>query len=492
MYHSKQWCLLLQLIGAALAKPEDNAACDFAVVGAGAGGAYAAWNMAAAGKKVCIFEMADRPGGRIHSLRQQGPKKDLVVEAGAYRFAEHEVCEPLPGSNQSWCIFTPIIKATVEKLGLKSAVYDPDPKEWDHNLRKLVDTNGHAVGYLTLVEAMLDHAVKLGAELKYNTKVLGLGGNSSDIQLHLANGDTIHARSVLLNLPQDVLLKLLRKSEGPITDFFPAPLYKPSSFPIMKLYVHYEDAWWRNDLGLLTGPFVNSNPGLNPPVSPHQAPMVYEAPAPLQGQYHDGDVRCDLPGGKCRGFLQAFYNGGVGVDFYKNFHPWDGDAAVQLSPSTQEHKELLTMVHNALVEFHRDALDKVNATARVEKMLPDAGVMSIWSQGVEGIHAGCHMPKIGNHSSSAEIAREALKPFAGWPLYVANEAFGPHPCWAEGSLNMSAAAVQHLGVQLQHPVPTMGSSRPPPPMDPFLMMDHRAYQSRFATHVAIKADDVLI
>lgn len=494
MFRAKQWCVLVHLIPVTLASLIDSPTCDFAVVGAGAGGAYAAWHMAEAGKSVCIFEMANRPGGRIHSLRQQGSRKDLVVEAGAYRFAEEEVCEPMVG-NETWCIYTPITKATVEALGLKTAVYDPEPAQWDHKLRKLVDANGNAVGYLTLVETMLDRATKLGAQLKYNTKVLGIGGNSSDIQLHLATGETVHAKAVMLNLPQDVLLKLLRKSDGPITEFFPSPLYEPSSFPIMKLYIHYEDAWWRNDLGLVAGPFVNDNPGTPPPMSVQGHGLVYQEPAPLQGQYHDGDVRCDLPGGKCRGFIQAFYNGGVGVDFYKNFHPWDGDAAVELSPSTKEHQELLTMVHKALVEFHKDALEKANATARVEQMSPDGGVMSIWSRGVDGIHSGCHMPKptqSGNHSSSAELALDALRPFSGWPLYVANEAFGPHPCWAEGSLNMSAAAVQHMGVQLQHPVPLKGSRRPPPPTDPFLFMDHRAHQSRSPSHVAISAEDLLI
>eukprot|EP00971_Amphidinium_carterae_P189009 3752249-Amphidinium_carterae.2 len=59
--------------------------CDIAVVGAGVGGSYAAWRAADAGKSVCVFEMSDRPGGRIHSLRGMGPRKDLVVEAGAYR-----------------------------------------------------------------------------------------------------------------------------------------------------------------------------------------------------------------------------------------------------------------------------------------------------------------------------------------------------------------------------------------------------------------------
>jgi hypothetical protein len=35
---------------------------------------------------ICVFERSSRAGGRTFSLRSQGPKKDLVVELGAYRF----------------------------------------------------------------------------------------------------------------------------------------------------------------------------------------------------------------------------------------------------------------------------------------------------------------------------------------------------------------------------------------------------------------------
>lgn len=35
---------------------------------------------------ICVFERAERFGGRTFSLRGQGTKKDLVVDLGAYRF----------------------------------------------------------------------------------------------------------------------------------------------------------------------------------------------------------------------------------------------------------------------------------------------------------------------------------------------------------------------------------------------------------------------
>lgn len=476
----------LTIITLACAQATSENTCDLAVVGAGIGGAYAAWQASEAGKKVCVFELTDRPGGRIHSLRRQGPKSDLVVEAGAYRFAPHEVCEVV--GSASWCIYTPITAATVEKLNLKQGIYDPDPTQWDNKMHKLVDPGGHNIGYLTLPEVMLARAASHGAKILYRTGVSALsGGDSSGVDLKLFNGEIVHAGSVLLNLPQAPLLKLLRRSGSPFADVFPAPLYEVASFDIMKLYVHYEDAWWRNDLGLVAGAFVNGNPPTehnSHVIHPHD--VADQGPVPLRGQYHDGDVRCDGPHGRCRGYLQAFYSGGAAIDYYKSFHPLEGDSVVQLFANTTEHKTLLTKIHSGLLKLHEKQLEAANATARVAQMMPDSGVLSIWSQGVEGIHSGCHSPMNGTSPLPQDMPKAALQPFAGLPVFVANEAYGPVNCFAEGSLNMSATALEHLGiaqpewlvrhmareaeVQEAHRLQGLGG-HPPPGNDPFLFME---------------------
>lgn len=467
--------------------------CDLAIVGTGPGGAFAAWHAAEAGRHVCVFELGDRPGGRIHSLRGMGPRRDLVVEAGAYRFAPKEVCEPM-GPNASWCIRTPITAASVKELGLSAGVYDPNPWNWDYKMRKLIDKHGHNVGYLTLVESMLERAAARGAELHFSTEVTGLAGkgDSSSVELKLAEGGSVEASAVLLNIPQKPLLKLLRHSGPPFVDMYSAPLYDPVSFPIMKLYVHYEDAWWRNYLNLTSGPFFNENPSGSSSSVIHMHAVPDQGPAPLMGQYHDGDVRCDGPGGRCRGFLQAFYSGGVALDFYKAYHPLNGEAAVRLLPSSAEHRQLLASVHKALLELHRKALDAVNATALVAGMAPDSGLLSIWAEGVSGINGGCHVPKSGSNPSPEGLPAAALRPFGKWPVFVANEAYGPVPCFAEGSLNMSSAALQALGVPrpawLDAEVGRQVTQRghiPPPPTDPFLFMD----RSRHASQRAARSEE---
>jgi len=278
------------------------------------------------------------------------------------------------------------------------------------------------------------------------------------------------AGAVLLNVPQRPLLQIIRQSGPPFSSSYSPPLYAPASFGIMKLYVYYEDAWWRNDLGLHAGMFNNTN--FTAPKSHviHMHEIPPQSPAPLQGQYHDGDVRCDGPGGKCRGYLQAFYSGGAPMDFYTPFHSWDGDAVVHLDPASAEHKELLRQIHNSLVELHAPALKAANAMEKVASQAPVSGVLSMWTEGVTGIHSGCHSPKPGTNPRPEDLPKMALQPFAGEAVFVANEAYGPVPCFAEGSLNMSMAALERIGVPLPSWLEPSEAPHPPPRMDPFLFM----------------------
>jgi len=298
---------------------------------------------------------------------------------------------------------------------------------------------------------------------------------------------------VLLNLPQRPAIELLRRSGGAVGSVFPRPLYEPVSFPIFKFYVHYDDAWWVNDLSLTSGPFYNTGPAETVPS--HVPDLPLESPAPLQGQYHDGHVRCDLPGPRrCRGFLQAYYgtdhSQATEVDgingalmFYTPFgDSISEDSATFIKPDAPHHKELLEQVHAALLALHKTQLDVANATVRVAAMRPTEAVLSIWSDGVKGINAGCHQPKLqksGEPAVPGALSKAAMQPIPDWPLYVANEAYGTMNCFAEGSLAMSEAVLNRLNV----PLPPTGwldqelaegllepeASAGRPPTDPFLL-----------------------
>merc|ERR1719440_2388302 len=177
---------------------------------------------------------------------------------------------------------------------------------------------------------MLKHAERYGAKIRFNTTVVGLSGKSANgpVGIRLLNGQEVLVKTVLLNLPQHPVIELLRRSDPAIAQIFPRPLYAPIKEDIMKLYVHYDNAWWRNDLGLTSGAFHNSEKPLPNPGSPASG-LPNQVPTPLQGQYHDGDVRCDNTGKHCSGFLQAYYGGDTSheqgginhaIGYYSVFH----------------------------------------------------------------------------------------------------------------------------------------------------------------------------
>ena len=127
-------------------------------------------------------------------------------------------------------------------------------------MRKIVDKDGNDAGFLTLPERMLEEAMGKGAIIHFQSKVISLATTSQNtIVLQLAGGRLVEAKYVLLNIPQGPIIEMLRNSGPPFRTSFPEPLYNPVSFDVMKLYVHYEDAWWRNDLGLESGHFGNKN-----------------------------------------------------------------------------------------------------------------------------------------------------------------------------------------------------------------------------------------
>jgi hypothetical protein len=431
-----------------------------AIVGAGPGGAYLAWRLSEAtvGRQVCLFEMGQRVGGRVHSLRKQGPQRDLTVEAGAYRFALNRTCAPI-AAGAEWCISTPVTThLIVDHFKLPYKVYDPSATEWDDKLAKIVDARGDDAGYLTFVEALVDAALATGrVTLRFGHELLRLDAPKAAASpfhvLHFANGHKVSAGFVVLNLPQYPLLRVLGASTGLSprgAGAVPPVLRSVTAYPIFKLYVHYADAWWRNALGLANGFFNNTAAWKTEAADPRAIAECFAArqlPAPLAGAYHDAHVKCEADGGRCRGYLQAAYIGDAhGVRFYAQWRKArSGDSVTMLDGAHAADADALALVHDALVELHRDALIAAGALERVVAMRPDSGVLSIWDSPVDGIETGCHVfmepgapgaPAAG--IPKARIPAEAMSPFASAPrVFVANEAWGALQCFAEGSLQMA-------------------------------------------------------
>lgn len=459
----------LSLVWNALAALEALPAggCSHVVVGGGPGGVYAAYRLAmaspASDAKVCLFERTSTVGGRITSVRGLGPKRDLVVDAGAYRFVPKPECYYYgPAGNQTKnCEWTPLTQHIVEALlGLPTELYDPNPSDAS-TMRKIVDAQGHNAGYATFVEKLAQKAVdagRLAVFLQHEVKQLGKHHEDPttlilQVDRPSGNGLTVHTQSILLNLPQLPLLRLLQASFESDQQMIPIPaLFTPVTFPIMKLYVHYQDAWWRNYLNFTGHVFDNLG---QTDLTGHGA----QFPAPLMGRYFDGDYRCDGPNGACRGFLEAVYTGErLVVEFYlphmltsrsdKPFRILDINNAVDAN--------LLRVVHRSLVALHADSLREVGKLELVNSSLPDSAVLSVWSGEAKGFETGCHSLKaptehivdtadVTVYPNSTSTRLKFLRPLGpDVRVYLANEAFGWPSCWAESSLIMAENAVHEM------------------------------------------------
>jgi len=66
---------------------------DVAIIGAGVSGLYTGWRLKTHSNtrnlKTAIFEMSNRVGGRLHTIRMYGADS-IPVELGGMRFMEHQ------------------------------------------------------------------------------------------------------------------------------------------------------------------------------------------------------------------------------------------------------------------------------------------------------------------------------------------------------------------------------------------------------------------
>ena len=111
-------------------------------------------------------------------------------------------------------------------------------------------------------------------------------------------------------------------------------------------------------------------------------------------------------------------------------------------------------VHEALVAYHEPTLAAAGALAAVAAMRPSGGVLSIWDQKAAGLENACHLAKAAGEADGAGVDPAAIPAAAARPypatapnVFLANEAYGPVECFAEGSLAMAENVLYtHLGV----------------------------------------------
>ena len=259
--------------GAQQDAPPPSRSCEFAVLGAGAGGTYAAWRLAtsnAAGApkpdQICVFERLPHVGGRTYTLHDQGPRKDLQVDLGATVF-----CDRLPNlqNGHSYCngMETPLMKTVIQTaLKLPTVEYRDNPAphchvvanvneteakctklpggSWDPDTRQCTDCTPdrdyfgcHKIvkevggrenaGFATYIEGMANESAALGVRFLFGHHLEELvaapppaaadpAGTAASppppMTLRFKNGAVVKATSVLLNLPVLPMNQLMRNS----------------------------------------------------------------------------------------------------------------------------------------------------------------------------------------------------------------------------------------------------------------------------------------
>jgi hypothetical protein len=183
-----------------------------------------------------------------------------------------------------------------QKLGLNVSCYQKVEPCLQYNI---VGSTGEKVGFATFVEKMMQILLDQGASYyprhtlnSFETTVVA--GKTSH-KLFFTNGVVATAADIILNVPQQPLLRILRASTFPIpsdtlTQVYDA-IHSVQAEVATKLYLYYSDAWWPK-LGLINGEFSLTGDARN---------ML------LEGRYHDGHIKCNGGGADCYGFLLAVY-----------------------------------------------------------------------------------------------------------------------------------------------------------------------------------------
>ncbi|DBB01665.1 hypothetical protein WJX77_008557 [Trebouxia sp. C0004] len=423
--------------------PTDEIVCDVAVVGGGPGGVYSAYRLleANASSNVCLFETNNRVGGRVYSLRNLGPKKDLTLDMGAYRY--------MP-------IAQPLITDLIERLlELPNRLYQPGIADY----RVVLDSEGNNAGFATYVEKLFGMAEDMGLKASFSTHIDTVDQHMGGFLLTTASNTSIRANKVVLNLATRPLHRLLQNSNLPGASRWNSQLEAPYINRATKLYLYYPQAWWIQQ-GLTNGSiqYVDTE---WPPVN-----------VPVIGRYHDAQAKCPLTTGNgyidyhyngtapvdtdsCYGYFQATYTSDAGmtnishlpldylVDYAGNldtttpYSVWDN--------STVKGAKLLKDAHARLMAYHANA--SIELPPGTQDRLPTEAIVAFWDSAITWIGGGWSSMKDPEDSGLAESVDSAVKPYANLELYVANEAYSTQQGWSEGSLTMTENYLQrHFNV----------------------------------------------
>uniref|UniRef100_A0A0G4FQU4 Amine oxidase domain-containing protein n=1 Tax=Chromera velia CCMP2878 TaxID=1169474 RepID=A0A0G4FQU4_9ALVE len=465
-----------KLKGAEQTLPES---CDLSLIGASWGSIYFGWRLAIDTQtvdpsRVCIFEANTRVGGRIFSVRDLPGLEDLVVDVGGYRFKEGDL---LPAQ-----LINDVLKLPTVCYYWKCDADGSQREEEGESeqMYKMVDVYGHNGGYATGIEVMIEQLLAKGAQLFFGTPLVGVYPSESSLngtRLVFADPGTeggevsVESLKTLLGVSHNALMGL--KSDSLIfseTQWSTLlQLKSVSQYMGIKVYTQYDDAWWYNTLGLMSGTF--KSPSLTgPPV--------------LSGRYHDGPTKCVIgrgPDGKpvysrepvqygnCSGALLVYYENVVRAPYYEKAMQDPGEPLVVIESTnntkktkrgeengigvmreeeraeeTDDLQQMIAEIHDRLMAYHKEAFEAKGVDPSSVSP-PRAVFMGLWTL------TAPFTPGYGSYIFPAKPTQQAAalvrRPVKARDLFVCNQDYGYEPGWAQGSLLMAEKILEaDLGV----------------------------------------------
>lgn len=417
--------------------------CKLAVVGAGWGGAYAAWRLAIDDAKqlgpsdVCVFEATNRVGGRVYSVHDLPGFGDMALDVGGYRFKEYDL---LP-AQLVW-----------DPLKLPTACYDYNCSAQCEgaNCYVIKDAYGNNAGYATPIETMLGQIEDEGEgqQVFFGKQLSGIyaaAPASRQVRLRFDDNSTVVADKVVLNIPGTALENLDKSSVIFTKSSKQAKkaLNNVRRTPAAKVYAHYDDAWWASKLGFMEGYIEND-----------------KSKVPLSGRYHDGPLKCvightpagdpvysgrKIPFGNCSGALEVFYD--FGSTFFQQFmtNPLK-PLTVFTNSGSAKGAQFLQDVHSSLMEYHAaNFSDKGIDPASISK--PTLAVVSNWLTDSPVAPVCGHFEGYAKDEALVESPTGSL-----YDIYVADVDYGSlyASCWSTSSL-IEAEKVLHTKFGLPKP-----------------------------------------
>eukprot|EP00958_Prasinococcus_capsulatus_P029648 scaffold7589_cov403-Prasinococcus_capsulatus_cf.AAC.3 len=363
---------------------------------------------------------------------------------GGYRFIETDL---LPG------------QLVWDGLRLPTACYDYECAggcEGSGNCYILKDAYGNNAGYALPITTMLGQieAYGEGQQVFFGKELSGIYAASTVARRHgaaqstgdglmklqFADGSSVKAKRVMLNIPKDALEALdpssLLFNDGAVTPRTQTFLKAVTVGAMNKVYVFYEDAWWASKLGLMEGTFKNLTDV-----------------APFNGRYHDGPLKCvigtdpagdpiysgaKLPYANCSGALEVYY--ASGKDYWKGFM-----SSVQ-KPLTVVTKDETNSQHRSVIasQAKRGACHIVYSHVHPLRLLEGKTdrlrcffspvrfqvTVSNWIKGPK------ITPGIGDFVGDNTARKAVRAPSSMYEIYVADQDYGYRSGWAVGSLQM--------------------------------------------------------